>query len=199
MKIDIGRPELERKVKGRAVLLLTGLPAAGKTTLAQVLEAQLKRSGCRVAVLDGDAVRARSGQHLGYTRRDRERQLQRVAELAAEAALGGAVVLCALIAPYRSARETLRSRVSSIAPYYEIHVATTLEVCERRDPKGHYAAARSGAIPHFTGVSDPYEVPDAPALSLDLGILSAQDAATAIINRLARDRVIKATTMRDHG
>lgn len=173
-----------------AILLLTGLPAAGKTTLAQTLGEQLRRAGARVEVLDGDAVRAHSERRLGYTRADRERQLERVGELAIDAVKRGEIAVCALIAPYRAAREALRQRASRVGRFYEIHLTTTLAVCEQRDPKGHYAAARAGKIAHFTGISDPYETPQAPELRLDLGTLSAAAAARHIVDRLAGDRVI---------
>jgi len=172
-----------------AILLLTGLPAAGKTTLAQTLGEQLCRAGARVAVFDGDAVRAQSERRLGYTRADRERQLARVGDLAIEAVERGEIAVCALIAPYRASRDALRERVSGVGHFYEVHLATTLEVCEQRDPKGLYAAARAGKIAHFTGISDPYEIPESPELRFDLGALSAGAAAQLIVDRLARDGV----------
>jgi sulfate adenylyltransferase len=173
-----------------AILLLTGLPAAGKTTLAQTLGEQLRRGGNRVAILDGDTVRAQSQRRLGYTRADRERQLERVGDLAIEAVGRGEIAVCALIAPYRVARDVLRQRASAVGRFYEVHLATTLEVCECRDTKGLYAAARAGKIARFTGISDPYETPQAPELRLDLGALSAEGAAQLIVVRLARDQVI---------
>jgi len=178
----------------RAILLLTGLPAAGKTTLAQTLGEQLRRSGARVAVFDGDAVRAHSERRLGYTRADRERQLERVGDLAIEAVGRGEIAVCALIAPYRAARDRLRQRVSGVSRFYEVHLATTLAVCEQRDPKGLYAAARAGKMARFTGINDPYEIPESPELRFDLGALSAAAAARHIVGRLARDQVIAPLT-----
>ncbi len=178
----------------RAILLLTGLPAAGKTTLAQTLGEPLRGAGNRVTVLDGDRVRAQSERRLGYTRADRERQLERVGDLAIEAVGRGGIAICALIAPYRTARDALRQRVSGVGRFYEVYLATTLAVCEQRDPKGHYAAARAGKMAHFTGISDPYETPQAPELLLDLGALSAMAAAQRIVARLAGDRVIALPT-----
>jgi sulfate adenylyltransferase len=173
-----------------ATLLLTGFPAAGKTTLANTLADRLRGLGCRVALYDGDAIRAESAQPLGFSRIDRDRQVERVGELAADVTRRGGIAVCALVAPYRAARAGMRERVSVFGPFYEVHVATALEVCERRDPKGLYAAARSGEIAHFTGVSDPYETPESSEFFLDLDLLSAESAAELVIDRLRRDGTI---------
>lgn len=146
------------------VLWLTGLSGAGKSTIAMELERRLFQKGWQVNVLDGDNVRHGLCSDLGFSPDDRAENIRRVGEVAHLFAKAGMLVITAFISPYRADRD----RVRAIDPdsFHEIHVATALDECERRDPKGLYKKARQGEIPEFTGVSAPYEAPDAPELAL---------------------------------
>ncbi|WP_230419336.1 adenylyl-sulfate kinase [Catenulispora pinistramenti] len=148
---------------------LTGLPSAGKSTLAAALAARLRgEQGRRVEVLDGDELRRTVSADLGFGRADREENVRRVGALAAELAREGAIVLVAVIAPYADSRADVRRlHVAAGIPYLEIHVATPIEVCVRRDVKGLYRRHAAGELSGLTGVDDPYEVPKAPDLRID--------------------------------
>ena len=149
-------------------IFFTGLPAAGKTTLACALAERLQEAGRRRPILfDGDEVRERFSAGLGYSREDRFENIRRVAQAAAEANQLHKSVICALVAPYEEARQQARALIEPHAPFILVHVATPLAVCEARDPKGWYRRARSGEVGHFTGISDPYEEPPAAELRID--------------------------------
>lgn len=154
-------------------LLLTGLPAAGKSTLARALEARLFALGGQCLVLDGDRLRAGINRDLGFSERDREENLRRAAEMAALLVEAGVVVAMAMIAPLSRHRQLLAERLG--VDYREVWCRAMLHNCERRDPKGHYALARAGKLDNFTGVSAPYEPPQAPALILDCDTCSVAD------------------------
>lgn len=147
------------------ILWFTGLSGAGKSTLAVELEHHLFRKGWHVAVLDGDNIRHGLSADLGFAPEDRAENIRRVGEVAALFARAGIIVITAFISPYREDRD----RVRRIAPdlFHEIHVAADLATCEQRDPKGLYRKARAGQIQEFTGVSAPYEPPEAPELVVD--------------------------------
>lgn len=149
-------------------LFFTGLSGAGKSTIAQALVAQLLEQTSRaVTVLDGDEVRKHLSKGLGFSREDRSANVTRIGYVASEIVRHGGIAVCAPIAPYADARAEARALVEAHGDFIEIHVATPLEVCESRDRKGLYAQARAGTITHFTGISDPYEVPEQPELRLD--------------------------------
>ncbi|PWK89907.1 bifunctional sulfate adenylyltransferase/adenylylsulfate kinase [Fulvimonas soli] len=149
-------------------LFFTGLSGAGKSTLAQAVVAQLLEHGSRpVTVLDGDEVRRHLSRGLGFSREDRAANVTRIGYVAGEIVRHGGIAVCAPIAPYADARAEARALVEAHGDFVEIHVATPLEVCEARDRKGLYAQARAGKIASFTGISDPYEVPERPELRLD--------------------------------
>lgn len=151
-------------------LFFTGLSGAGKSTIAQAVIAQLLEQGSRpVTVLDGDEVRKHLSRGLGFSREDRDANVTRIAYVASQIVRHGGIAVCAPIAPYTAARREARKLVEAHGEFIEIHVATALEVCEARDRKGLYAQARAGKIAHFTGISDPYEVPEAPELRVDGG------------------------------
>jgi adenylyl-sulfate kinase len=161
----------------------TGLSAAGKTTIARLVGQELEQRGYLVDYLDGDNVREHISAGLGFSREDREANIERVGWVASRLSRGGVVVLVSVIGPYEDARNRARAMVEEHAPFVEVHVATSLEECAHRDPKGLYARAFAGEIDHFTGVSDPYEEPSAPDLRLDtLG----DDPATSVERVLAR-------------
>jgi sulfate adenylyltransferase len=163
-------------------LFFTGLSGSGKSTLAQAVLARLLETGSRpVTVLDGDEVRRHLSKGLSFSREDRDANITRIGYVASEVVRHGGIAICAPIAPYTSARREARQLVQAHGHFVEIHVSTPLEVCEARDRKGLYAAARAGKIKGFTGVDDPYETPESPELRLDTSLLSVNDAADRII------------------
>jgi bifunctional enzyme CysN/CysC len=161
------------------VVWLTGLSGAGKSTIAVALEQVLFARGIQAYVLDGDNVRSGLNANLGFGPDDRAENIRRVGEAAALFAEAGFVVVTAFISPYRSDRARARAaalRVEDAAGFHEVFVKAALETCEKRDPKGLYRKARAGQIAEFTGVSAPYEAPDAPQLVLDTDRLTADRA-----------------------
>ena len=149
-------------------LFFTGLSGAGKSTIAQAVVAQLlERTSRAVTVLDGDEVRKHLSKGLGFSREDRGANVTRIGYVASEIVRHGGIAVCAPIAPYADSRAQARTLVEEHGDFIEIHVATALEVCEARDRKGLYAQARAGTIAQFTGISDPYEVPEQPELRVD--------------------------------
>jgi len=136
---------------------LTGLPSAGKTTLARGLEKRLLADGHRVEVLDGDVVRTHLTRGLGFSRDDRDENVRRIGFVAHLLARNGVVVVASVISPYRSVRDELRELHAG--RFFEVHVATPVDVCAARDVKGLYARQRAGALTGLTGVDDPYEAP----------------------------------------
>ena len=155
---------------GGATLWMTGLPGSGKSTVAAGVEAQLLGQGRSTYVLDGDNLRHGLNGDLGFSAEDRAENVRRTAEVSALLADAGVVVLVALVSPYRADRDAARAvHEARGLPFLEIHVATSLEECERRDPKGLYARARAGEISGLTGVDDPYEPPDAPEVVVGAG------------------------------
>lgn len=150
-----------------ATVWLTGLPSAGKTTVATAVGERLRARGVPVEVLDGDAVREHLSAGLGFSRADRDTNVARIGFVAELLARNGVLVLAAVISPYADARDAVRARhAASGTPFLEVHVATPVEVCSVRDVKGLYARQRAGEISGLTGVDDVYEAPLAPELLL---------------------------------
>jgi adenylyl-sulfate kinase len=164
-----------------SVVWLTGLPGAGKSTIAGLVAQQLEADGLPFDWLDGDVVRTGLCHDLGYSREDRETSIARLAWLASRLARVGAIVLVSAISPYADARRRAREVVEEHAPFFEVHVATPLEECVHRDPKGMYERALAGEIPLFTGISDPYEEPVAPDLRVDTTDLAPADVAALVL------------------
>jgi sulfate adenylyltransferase len=149
-------------------VFFTGLSGAGKTTLATALCERIPAIDARVVrLLDGDALRQRLSAELGFSKAHRDMQVGRIGYIAFEITSCGAIAVCAAIAPYDDARKRVRAEIEQVGRFVLVHVATPLEVCERRDAKGLYARARSGAIENFTGISDPYEAPQDAEIELD--------------------------------
>ncbi len=169
---------LERGV----VVWLTGLPASGKTTIANIVADKLRSIGYKVEVLDGDWVRKTINPDAGFTREERRRHLHRVAWIARLLARNGVIVLCSFVSPYRDVRREIREIVEEEVPFIEVYVYAPLEECIKRDPKGLYKKALRGEIKHFTGVSDPYEPPENPALVLDTVKNTAEENASKLID-----------------
>jgi adenylyl-sulfate kinase len=166
------------------VVWFTGLSGAGKTTVANIVEAELEQRGHVVDHLDGDIVRTHLSKGLGFSKEDRDANIARIGWVASRVARAGAVVVVSAISPYEEMRRHARSLVEQHAPFVEIHVATPLEECVRRDPKGLYAAALAGEIEDFTGVSAPYEEPLEPELRLDTSGRTPTESAAAVLERL---------------
>jgi adenylylsulfate kinase len=163
-----------------AVIWLTGLPGAGKTTIAHELRRLLEHRGQRVEILDGDAIRE-VFPATGFSRPERDAHVRRVGYLASRLEHHGVTVVASLVSPYRESRAFVRGLCRR---FVEVHVATPLDECERRDPKGHYKAARRSERPQFTGVDDPYEEPVAPEIRLDTRGLSPEEAAERIMSSI---------------
>jgi adenylyl-sulfate kinase len=156
----------------------TGLSGAGKSTIAEIVVAELRERGSRVELLDGDEVREHLSKGLGFSKEDRDTNVLRIGFVASLLARNGVVAVTAAISPYRELRDEVRGWIEN---FVEVHVATTLEDCEARDVKGLYAKARAGEIPEFTGVSDPYEAPDEPEIRIETaGHTPAESAAEVI-------------------
>jgi adenylylsulfate kinase len=164
------------------VVWLTGLPSAGKTTLARRLAGELARRGRAVEVLDGDELRTRLTRGLGFSKADRDENVRRVAWVAGLLAGHGVVAIVALISPYRAARDEVRAET---ADFVEVHVDCAAEECVRRDVKGLYRRALAGEIANFTGVSDPYEPPLRPEVTVRTDGESAEDSVGRILDALA--------------
>jgi adenylylsulfate kinase len=164
-----------------ATVWLTGLPSSGKTTLAQALASRLTREGNRVEVLDGDEIRTFLSAGLGFTREDRDTNVQRIGLVAEVLARNGILVLVPVIAPYEDSREAVRKRhEASGTPYLEVHVATPLQVCAVRDVKGLYAQARAGRLSGLTGIDDPYEPPQSPDAKVETQLQSVGESVDVV-------------------
>ncbi|HEY9197902.1 MAG TPA: bifunctional sulfate adenylyltransferase/adenylylsulfate kinase [Gammaproteobacteria bacterium] len=162
-------------------LFFTGFSGSGKSTLAKIIYAKLVEAGGRpVSLLDGDIVRQHLSSELGFSKEHRDLNIRRIGFVASEITKNGGVAICAPIAPYHSTRRAVRDMIEAHGAFIEIYVATPLEVCEARDRKGLYAKARLGLIPEFTGISDPYEVPEAPELRIDTSEYSPMEAVQEI-------------------
>lgn len=169
-----------------ATIWLTGLPSAGKTTIARALAKQLESEGHPVEVLDGDEIRTFLTAGLGFTREDRDINVQRIGYVAQLLAAHGVKVLVPVIAPYEASRDAVRKRHQGAGTgYVEVHVATPVDVCSKRDVKGLYARQAAGELTGLTGVDDPYEVPDDPDLRIEAHTQSVDESATALYTFLA--------------
>jgi adenylylsulfate kinase len=148
-------------------LWFTGLSGAGKTTIAELVAPKLEQRGLLVERLDGDVVRTHLTKGLGFSKEDRDANIERIGWVASRLTRHGAAVIVSAISPYEATRRKVRELVEEQGAFVEVYVATPVEECARRDVKGLYAKARSGEIPEFTGISDPYEEPERPELRID--------------------------------
>jgi adenylylsulfate kinase len=178
----VTRKRREAQNGNRSVILwFTGLSGSGKSTLAHTVEEMLHVAGCRTFVFDGDNVRHGLCSDLGFTEQDRIENIRRIGEMAKLFVEAGVVALTAFISPFRSDRERVRSMVPH-GDFLEIYCKCSLEVCEQRDVKGLYKRARAGEIPHFTGISSPYEPPLDPDLEVTTdGSISLEQSAEQVI------------------
>ena len=172
-------------------LFFTGLSGSGKSTLAKIIYAKMIELGNRpVTLLDGDIVRHNLSSELGFSHNDRNINVRRISFVANEITKNGGIAICAPIAPYSSMREDARALIEQHGAYIEIFVATSLDVCESRDRKGLYAKARKGIIPEFTGISDPYDIPESAELMIDTHNVSPMEAAQEIYLYLFKERYL---------
>jgi bifunctional enzyme CysN/CysC len=171
-----------------AVVWLTGLPASGKSTLARALERRLFGRGGSPILLDGDTLRAGLNGDLGFSPQDRTENIRRLAEVASHLARNGHVAIVAAVSPALDDRAQARRIADDL--FHEIHVSTAAEVCEARDPKGHYRKARAGGLQGFTGIDGGYQPPASAELVLDTGVKSVADAIDEIERMLARRGVL---------
>ncbi|SDO29248.1 adenylylsulfate kinase [Nakamurella panacisegetis] len=171
-------------------LWLTGLPSAGKTTLAFAVAEKLRGAGVDVEILDGDEVRTHLSAGLGFTRADRDTHVDRIGFVAELLARHGVVVIVPVIAPYAAARDKVRAHHAAHGTAFAlVHVSTPVEVCAERDVKGLYAKAFRGEITSMTGVDDPYEIPENPELRIDTAVVDQAGAVDRLLGLLAREGV----------
>jgi adenylyl-sulfate kinase len=171
------------------VLWFTGLSGSGKSTLANALEQALFEEGKQTYVLDGDNVRHGLNRDLGFTDEDREENIRRIGEVAKLFVHAGMIVLTAFISPFRSDRRMVRALLED-NEFIEIFVRASLEVCERRDPKGLYKRARAGEIPNFTGIDSSYEAPVKPEIIIDTAETGPEDCVALLVDTLRRRGIV---------
>ena len=170
-----------------AVVLFTGLSGSGKSTIARAVAERLQDDGAaNVVLLDGDEMRRRISQDLGFDRASRNKNVERIAEAAALIASEGGVAIAAPIAPFTEGRARAREIAAAAAPYLLVYISTPLEVCESRDRKGLYAKARAGEVKEFTGISSPYEAPADADLAIDASVVPVERAVDEVLDLLGR-------------
>ena len=178
--------ELQAATYGRGFTLwFTGLSGAGKTTIAELVGPELERRGLEVEYLDGDVVRTHLSKGLGFSKADRDTNIERIGWVASRLTRHGAAVLVSAISPYEETRARARALVEEFGAFVEVHVATSVAECARRDVKGLYEKAFRGEIPEFTGVSDPYEEPANPELRIDTDAHDPEESAQLVLAKLA--------------
>lgn len=166
-------------------VFFTGLSGSGKSTVANALMVKLMEMGGRpVTLLDGDVVRKHLSSELGFSKEHRDINIKRIGYVASEITKNGGIAICAPIAPYTATRRAVREMIEAGGAFVEVHVATPLEECERRDRKGLYKLAREGKIKEFTGISDPYEAPSSPELRIDTTDIDVDSAAHQVLLKL---------------
>lgn len=181
---ELRRTHPARHQQGFTVFF-TGLSGSGKSAIGRALLAKLLEDGSRrVTLLDGDLVRKNLSSELGFSREHRDINILRIGYVASEITKNGGVAICAPIAPYAATRRKVRQAIEPAGGFLEVHVSTSLEVCEQRDRKGLYAKARAGILKEFTGISDPYEVPENPELRIDTDGITPDMAAHRILVKL---------------
>ncbi|MGY9033015.1 MAG: bifunctional sulfate adenylyltransferase/adenylylsulfate kinase [Rhodobacterales bacterium] len=174
-------------------VFLTGFSGSGKSTIANALMVKLMEMGGRpVTLLDGDIVRKNLSSELGFSKEHRDLNIRRIGYVASEITKNGGIAICAPIAPYATTRRAVREDIEGFGAFIEIHVATSIEECERRDRKGLYKLARAGKIKEFTGISDPYDVPTNPEMSMETENVEVDNCAHQIILKLESMGLVKA-------
>ncbi|HUF00927.1 MAG TPA: adenylyl-sulfate kinase [Gaiellaceae bacterium] len=177
-------PESDRVRGGGFTLWFTGLSGSGKTTIAHLVGPELDRRGCVVEYLDGDTVRSHLSKGLGFSKEDRDTNIERIGWVASRLTRHGGAVIAAAISPYRETRAKARAMVEDFGPFVEVHVKASVDECARRDVNGLYAKAFAGEITGFTGVDDPYEEPTTPELVVDTEQTEPEEAAALVVAKL---------------
>lgn len=180
----------DRESLGRhkgCVIWLTGLSGSGKSTIASMLEHDLHEKGFRTYLLDGDNVRHGLNSDLGFSKNDRDENIRRIAEVAALFEDAGIITITSFISPYRAMREFAQSRAER---FFEVFIDADIEICRQRDVKGLYSKAEKGEIENFTGINDPYEVPENPRLHIKTDIVEPGRAVDMITGMLKGEGII---------
>jgi len=177
-------PESDRVRPGGFTLWFTGLSGSGKSTIAHVIGPELDKRGLVVEYLDGDSVRQHLSKGLGFSKEDRDTNIERIGWVASRLTRQGGAVIAAAISPYRKTRAKARELVEEFGRFVEVYIATSLDECARRDVNGLYAKAFAGEIKGFTGVDDPYEAPEAAEIVVDTEGLSPEESAAQVVDKL---------------
>jgi len=183
--------KLRNKLNGHHSVMLwfTGLPGSGKSTLAHAVEEELFRCNCLTYVLDGDNIRQGLNADLGFSLEDRAENLRRIGEVGKLLLDAGVITLAAFISPIHKEREHVRSLFPH-GEFLEIFCNASLDICEKRDPKGMYKKAKAGIIPEYTGISSPYEVPIRPEVNIDTGTLPLKNCVKLVIKELEDRKIL---------
>jgi len=177
-------PESDRVRPGGFTLWFTGLSGSGKSTIAHLVGPELDKRGAVVEYLDGDSVRQHLSKGLGFSKEDRDTNIERIGWVASRLTRQGGAIICAAISPYIETRAKARAMVEEFGPFVEVYVKASVEECARRDVNGLYAKAFAGEIKGFTGVDDPYEEPEAAEIVVDTEETSEEEAAAQVVARL---------------
>ena len=177
-------PESDRVREGGFTLWFTGLSGSGKTTIAHLVGPELDARGAIAEYLDGDTVRTHLSKGLGFSKEDRDTNIERIGWVASRLTRQGGAVIAAAISPYRETRAKARELVEQFGPFVEVFVATSLDECARRDVNGLYAKAFAGEIKGFTGVDDPYEEPESPEIVVETEGKTPEESAQVVIEKL---------------
>jgi adenylylsulfate kinase len=185
-------PETNRKREGGFTLWFTGLSGSGKTTIAHLVGPAIEQRGPIVEYLDGDTVRTHLSKGLGFSKEDRDANIERIGWVASRLTRHGAAVIASAISPYAEARRHARELVEEFGPFVEVFVDVSVEEAARRDTKGLYEKALKGEIQNFTGVNDPYERPEDPDIRIDSDNESPAESAKRIVSLLEEKELIPA-------
>jgi adenylylsulfate kinase len=185
-------PESDRVRGGGFTLWFTGLSGAGKTTIAHLVGPELDRRGHVVEYLDGDTVRTHLSKGLGFSKEDRDTNIERIGWVSARITRHGGAVIAAAISPYEETRQKARAMVEEFGPFVEVHIKASVNECAKRDVKGLYAKAFAGEIKGFTGVDDPYEDPVSPELVIDTEQHDPEESARLIVEKLEQLGLVSA-------
>ena len=177
-------PESETDRGGGFTLWFTGLSGSGKSTIAHVVGPELDRRGCIVEYLDGDSVRLHLSKGLGFSKEDRDTNIERIGWVASRLTRQGGAVIAAAISPYRETRAKARELVEQYGRFVEVYVATSLDECARRDVNGLYKKAFAGEIKGFTGVDDPYEAPESAEIVVETEGKTPEESAEVVLAKL---------------
>jgi len=185
-------PESGETRGGGFCLWFTGLSGSGKTTIAHLVGPELDARGAIAEYLDGDTVRTHLSKGLGFSKEDRDTNIERIGWVASRLTRQGGAVIAAAISPYRETRAKARELVEQFGPFVEVFVATSLDECARRDVNGLYAKAFAGEIKGFTGVDDPYEEPESPEIVVETEGKTPEESAQVVVEKLEQLGLIPA-------